>query len=92
MPNEEPSVRYDEKWHRRVDRTLFGHVDDESGVWVDGVLQYLADSRASSRKFETIVTRVGLPILIVIAIGVVITAMHQPPELFKNILILFGIR
>jgi hypothetical protein len=78
---ESPNVRFDERWHQRVDRTLFGHVDDSSGVWVDGLLQSLADSR----KTERYAIRVGLPILVVIAIAAIVTALHQPPQVAKAI-------
>jgi hypothetical protein len=78
--------RYDEKWHRRVDRTLFGHVDDTTGIWVDGLLQSLADSR----KIEQLAVRVGLPLLTIIAVGVLLTAMHAPPTAINAILRLIG--
>jgi hypothetical protein len=73
---------YDEKWHRRVDRALFGHVDDDSGVWVDGLLQSLADSR----KIEQFAARVGLPLLAIIAVGVIVTALHAPPAIVTALL------
>jgi hypothetical protein len=80
MPDDQ-NVRYDEKWHWRVDRALFGHLDDASGVWVDGLLQSIADQR----RFEVSIARVGMPLLIVIAVAVVLTALHQPPVLARTI-------
>ena len=74
--------RYDEKWHRRVDRTLFGHVDDTTGIWVDGLLQSLADAR----KIEQLAVRMGLPLLAIIAAAVVVTALHAPPLLINALL------
>lgn len=83
MPDDEIE-RYDEKWHRRVDRALFGYFDDVEGIWVDGLLQSLADQR----RTERFAVRLGLPLLGVIAGGVIVTALHAPPSLFNAILTL----
>lgn len=82
--------RYDEKWHRRVDRALFGHVDDDSGIWVDGILQSLADSRKNERFAIWLATRVGLPLLVIIAGAAIVTALHAPPAFFNTIVKIFG--
>lgn len=86
MPPEREGVeRYDEKWHARVDRALFGQFDDATGIWVDGILQSLADSRRFERTMGTLLIRVGLPLFVIITVAVVVTALHQPPELLKAI-------
>lgn len=85
--------KYGEKWHRRVDRAVFGNFDDISGLWVDGLLQSLADQRRMEqernereRSFMQLAVRVGLPLLAVIAVAAVLTAMHAPPALVNAII------
>lgn len=84
MTEKDPNVRYDEAWHRRVDRTLFGHVSDDTGVWVDGLLQVLSD-------FRNLALRVGLPLLGIIAVSAIMTALHEPPTAIRALLTFFGI-
>ena len=82
MRQDDASHKYDEDWHRKVDRALFGHLDLDTNIWVDGLLQSLADSR----KNERVAIRVGLPLLGVIAVGVVLTALHAPPSVVNAII------
>ena len=82
MRQDDAAHRFDEDWHKRVDRALFGHFDDTTGSWVDGLLQSLADSR----KNERIAVRVGLPLLAIIAVAATVTALHAPPALVNAII------
>ena len=82
MRQDEANRRYDEDWHRNVDEALFGHRDKASNLWVDGLLQSLADSR----KNERLAVRLGLPLLVVIAVGVILTALHAPPSVVQAII------
>jgi hypothetical protein len=79
---DEATNRYDEGWHKDVDEALFGHRDKASNLWVDGLLQSLADSR----KNERLAVRLGLPLLGIIAAGVILTALHAPPALVSALI------
>lgn len=89
--DDDPINKYDEKWHRRVDQALFGKYDDNTGIWVDGLLQSNADLKDILKRTGTLVARVGLPLLAIIALATIATAFHSPPIFMRNILTLFGI-
>ena len=67
------AAKYDRKWHSRVDHTLFGFMNDDSNIWVDGLLQNLADMR----RLESIFIKIGLPLIATGVISVFLNMVHN---------------